>query len=171
MTAVIARPAFAGWTLEAPGPSDRDALDEMFARCSPLTVQLRFFGVRTDLPRAYVDAALAGVPERHDALVARQDGRVDALASLVTEPVTGSAELAVLVVDAAQRRGLGRALVQCLLERAAGRGVTCVTASVLPHRMALLQALERRVPVLEWVRSRDTVSAGFRLSPTEAHVR
>lgn len=151
--------------MDLPDPDDREALREMFSRCSPVTIQRRFFGVRADLPRGYLDAALAGDPSRHDAVVARRaDGRIDALASLVTDPITGSAELAVLVVDAAQRRGLGRVLVTHLLARAVGRGTTCVTASVLPGRIELLRALERRVPVLEWVQSRDTVSAGFRLS-------
>ena len=62
------------WRVDVVRPQDGPALAAMFARCSPETVRLRFFGRRHALPREYLDALLAGRPEVHDAVVAYRDG-------------------------------------------------------------------------------------------------
>jgi GNAT superfamily N-acetyltransferase len=133
-------------------PGDGPALQRMFADCSQETIVHRFFAPLRQLPDRYLAGALTGPPRRHDALVLRYgDGlHVAGLASLVTEPGSGGldAELGVLLADAWQGRGLGRALVEELLQRARERGVERVTASVLPGRTGLLRALARRLPVL-----------------------
>ncbi|WP_225845153.1 GNAT family N-acetyltransferase [Streptomyces sp. HPF1205] len=142
------------WYVEPAGPRDRAGLEALFASCSPETVRLRFFGLPRAFPRPYVDDALAGRPDLHDAVVGHRGDRSRpvGLAGLVARPHEegdGSgghrvAELAVLVADDWQRRGLGGAMTGTLLTRARDRGVTRVAASVLPHRAALLAALGRR---------------------------
>jgi len=54
------------------------------------------------------------------------------------------AELGLMVADAWQRQGVGAAMLDALLARARARGVTRVSAFVLPGRSALLAALTRR---------------------------
>jgi GNAT superfamily N-acetyltransferase len=109
---------------------------------------------------------LAGRPEVHDAVVARHGdrGELAGLASLAAGSDAGAeiAELAVLVVDAWQRQGLGGAMVDLLLGRARERGVVRVSASVMPGRSGLLGALARRVDVDSW--SPDSLSAVYRLA-------
>lgn len=137
----------AGWRIESAGPQDRDALAALFARCSAQSVRQRFFGRLGALPLPYLDGALAGPPDHHDAVVGHGGDRacLAGLASLVAEDPAGtSAELGVLVADACQRRGLGGAMMGVLLARARLRGVTRVTACVLPYRAPLLAALGRR---------------------------
>jgi GNAT superfamily N-acetyltransferase len=51
-------------------PDDGPALAALFARCSPETVRLRFFGRLRAFPREYLDAVLAGRADVHDAVVA-----------------------------------------------------------------------------------------------------
>jgi GNAT superfamily N-acetyltransferase len=138
----------------------------MFARCSPDTIGWRFFGRVAELPRRYVDSVLAGRPEVHDAVVARHGdrGELAGLASLAAGSDAGAeiAELAVLVVDAWQRQGLGGAMVDLLLGRARERGVVRVSASVMPGRSRLLGVLARRVEVDRW--SPDGLTGVYRLA-------
>lgn len=144
------------WHVEPAGPRDRAGLEALFASCSPGTVRLRFFGRLRALPQPYFGDVLAGRPDIHDAVVGHGGDRSRplGLASLVARPYEGEdggggggrrvADLAVLVTDDWQRRGLGGAMMGTLLARARDRGVTRVAASVLPHRAALLAALGRR---------------------------
>ena len=165
------------WQIGPVRPDDGPALHALFARCSPESVRQRFFGLLHELPRPYLEQVLAGRPNQHDAVVARGSTGLLALASLASGPApdagldpdsgTGVPELAVLVADRWQRRGLGTALVELLLERAGRRGRTEVSVSVLPERRALLAAMTRRLePVCGW---HDAYSLGgvYRLAPPE----
>ena len=141
------------WQVAPARPADRPALQALFAACSEESVRLRFFGQLRAFPGDYLDAALAGVPDTHDAVVVYRDGdrtRLAGLASLVAGPASSPdadpAELAVLVGDAWQRQGAGTAMITALLARARERGVARVRASVLPGRTALLTSLSRRLP-------------------------
>ena len=176
------------WRVDVVRPQDGPALAAMFARCSPETVRLRFFGHRHVLPREYLDALLAGRPELHDAVVAYRvgpDGRAHlvGLGSLAadsgpaTDANTGTgtgagstqegcaaAELGLLVADAWQRRGAGAAMLDVLFARARTRGVDRVSASVLTGRPGLLAALGRRAELVSASRSTDTLTGVYRLT-------
>ncbi|WP_199239317.1 GNAT family N-acetyltransferase [Streptomyces sp. ICBB 8177] len=148
-TRAASGPVASGWCVDGLRPGDRDALDTLFARCSPETVRLRFFGRLHRWPAPYLDSVLAGPAETHDAVVVRnpEGDQVLALAGLVavSDTVAGAAELGVLVADAWQRQGLGSAMLEVLLDRARRRGVRRVCANALPGRQALLAALARRL--------------------------
>jgi GNAT superfamily N-acetyltransferase len=166
MTTVIATGKRPVWGVDRARPDDRPRLEAMFAGCSAETIHQRFFGRPATWPSAYLAGVLAGRPAVHDAVVVRWgDGlHVAALASLVAGGASAdAAELGVLVTDAWQGCGLGRAVVQTLVDRARGRGVEVVTASVLADRTALLTALARRYRPVSWRRSADEVTGSFRL--------
>jgi GNAT superfamily N-acetyltransferase len=145
-------------------PADRDAIGALFARCSAQTRRLRFFGNVTELPPDYLAGALAAVPARHDALGAWQAGELVGLASVVA---TGDSigELAILVDDTHQRQRLGTAMAGELARRARARGVTRLTASVLPGRTALLEWLARHYRMQDITFGEDEVSAVYRIGP------
>lgn len=148
-----------GHRLAALGPGDRDALTALFARCSPETVRLRFFGFLRAFPEEYADALLSCRPMEHDAVLAYPDAhgctesypcacvRPVGLASLAAGPGTdpSSAELGVLVCDGWQRQGVGTAMAAALIVRARERGIARVSASVLPGRAALLRSMSDRL--------------------------
>jgi GNAT superfamily N-acetyltransferase len=169
MTTVIARPraielpaASGEWTIEPIRDADRAGLLELFASCSPETIQHRFFGPVREFPRRYLADLLAGTPDVHDAVVARHcDGMTLAgMASLgaVSEYGSGVAELGVLVTDAWQRQGLGTAMVELLVQRARARGVRHIAASVLPGRDDVFRVLDDRLPSHRVRRSRESTS-------------
>lgn len=155
------------WHVAAARPADAPALRELFAACSPETVRLRFFGLRRDFPPEYLEQVLAGRPEQHDAVVAYAPGRarirLAGLGSLALPPGERIAELGLLVADAWQRQGAGRALLDALLIRARARGVRHVSASVLPGRSALLAALGRRLPAEHLSYEADGPSGVYKL--------
>ncbi|MFI7675861.1 GNAT family N-acetyltransferase [Actinophytocola sp. NPDC049390] len=119
---------------------DGAALARMLARCSPETRYQRFHGVATAFPPAYLRRCLTG---EHTALVAEEGAEVVALASV--GPVFGEPdvhEVAAIVEDRWQSKGLGRELVATLLARA---GVAVVRMEVC--RTSLLGYLTSTLPV------------------------
>jgi GNAT superfamily N-acetyltransferase len=120
-------------------PDDTAALTRMMARCSPKTRYERFHGVVTEIPPAYLRCCLSG---EHIALVVEEDGEIVALASI--EPPEGAApEMAVIVEDGWQGKGVGRALVAALFAKV---GVTVVRMELC--RASLLEYVTSTLPVL-----------------------
>jgi len=122
-------------------PTDADALTRMMSRCSPRTRYLRFHGVVTEIPPAYLRRCLSG---EHTALVAEVDGEIVGLASVgavFEEPDVS--EAAVIVEDGWQGRGVGRALVAGLVAKT---GVTVLRMEVC--RTPLLTYLTENLPVI-----------------------
>jgi GNAT superfamily N-acetyltransferase len=142
--------------------ADRDAVAALFARCSAETRRLRFFGNVLAMPPGYLTDVLAEVPGQHDAVGAWRGRELVGLASLAAD-TPDSGELAVLVDDAHQRRGVGTRMIATLIARARVRGVTTVTASVLPGRTELLTRLGRHWPVEGIAAGADGVRARYRI--------
>jgi GNAT superfamily N-acetyltransferase len=121
-------------------PADADALAHMLSRCSPRTRYQRFHGIVDTFPPAYLRRCLTG---EHVALVAEEDDQVVALASVgpvFEEPAVH--EVAAIVEDRWQSKGLGRELVTTLLAHA---GVAVVRVEVCQN--SLLGYLTATLPV------------------------
>ncbi len=154
------------WRITPVRPEDRSDVQRLFAACSVASVRHRFRAPLPAFPARHLDELLAGPPERHDALAVRAGagGELVALGSLAQPygPSDGhTAELALLVVDAWQRRGLGRALTAALVERAARRGVTRVVAEVEHGRGRLLTAVGRGLTLVRRTADRDGITGVF----------
>ena len=111
---------------------DADRVRRLFERLSPQSIYRRFFTL-FPVPPASVLRHLTAVDHGdHEALAVLDGDDILALASW-DRPVHGStdAEIAVLVEDAWQHKGLGRALVRMLTAEAARRGITEINATVL----------------------------------------
>jgi GNAT superfamily N-acetyltransferase len=120
---------------------DADALSRMMDRCSPKTRYERFHGVVTEIPPAYLRRCLSG---EHIALVAEVDAEIVGLVSIgpvFEEP--DMPEVAVIVEDSWQGKGLGRALVAAVVAKA---GVTSVRMELC--RASLLAYVTATLPVL-----------------------
>jgi acyl-CoA synthetase (NDP forming)/RimJ/RimL family protein N-acetyltransferase len=148
-------------------PADGEALRRFHRGLSARTVYFRFFGAKPELTDEDV-AYFTGVDHRlRVALVAldRQEivgvGRFDALGD-------GSAEIAFLIQDAMQGRGLGSVLLEHLA--AAGRevGVERFVAEVLPENARMLGTFREAGYLLEQRREEDVIAVAFDIEPTAA---
>ena len=111
---------------------DRERLRRLWDRLSPETVYRRFFTLYPALPSAVLEHLLAADHRDHDGLVALDGDEIVAVARWDRTPSDGGrAELSVMVEDAWQHRGLGRALMAALTAEAARHGVTDFAATIL----------------------------------------
>lgn len=147
-------------------PQDTAALDRMWERCSPRTRYHRFHGVLRDFPENYLQACLTGANGTHEARVAEivtatpEQARIVGLAS--TGPVRDEPmirELGVLVEDAWQRQGIGRALANELFAQAAVAGVPRIRLELCRAQPELMQFLLGHLAVLTASSSGCDVSA------------
>lgn len=127
-------------------PDDKAALTRAYARLSQESRYRRFFSAAPELPDRLLHAAAEVDHDNHEALVAlpllsREIVGECRFIRLPDRPDT--AELAVTVADAWQRRGLGSALLACLSARALEVGIAYFNAQVLAENRAMLAMLAK----------------------------
>ena len=134
-------------------PDDEPRLVELFHRLSPRTVYQRFFRAYDRLPDhwyhrfAHVDyrTRLALVAERQEA----GGPLLHAVARYEPGEADGTTEIAIVVEDAWQHRGLGTLLLDALLAAAEARGIRRFRAYVLAGNMRMIDLLVRFTDVQE----------------------
>jgi GNAT superfamily N-acetyltransferase len=135
-------------------PGDHAQLREMLHRSSPTSVFRRFF---TLLPRDE-DLVLRPIVDvdhdRHEELVAVVGDEIVALAGYFRSAVDPTeADVAVIVEDAWQGRGIGRVLFGALGKMAWRRGITRFSGTILAENAPALQFLRALAPDLSLTRS------------------
>lgn len=140
-------------------PADEPALARFHAGLSPATVRLRYFhamGLEARTAHLRLGERCHVDYERELPLIAEEPA-ADGTAAIVavarldrdrTDPTT--AELAVVVSDAWQHRGLGTALVERLLAAAPREGYARLIAVLLPENAAMERLLTRAGFALRW---------------------
>jgi GNAT superfamily N-acetyltransferase len=130
-------------TLRRAGPADLAAVRAMHARCSPASLSQRYLAGGQGPADPQLARLLA--PASGCALVVEAPGafadRVVAVANLIGEGV--QAELAVLVEDAWQRRGIGTALLRRAASIAADTGFEALVIHTQAQNGAMRRALRR----------------------------
>jgi GNAT superfamily N-acetyltransferase len=111
---------------------DAERVRRLFGRLSPESIYRRFFTLFPAPPPRVVRQMTAVDHADHEAFAVLDGNEIVAIASW-DRPRHGSAdaEIAVLVEDAWQHRGLGRALVRMLTGDAARHGIKVLNATVL----------------------------------------
>lgn len=128
--------------------TDGDVLDAVFAGLSPRSRYLRFHSPIHGLGPPMRRALLAVDGRDHVALVATARGEPVGIARLIRDRLhPEEAEVAFEVVDAWQRRGVGRLLLTTLAEEAQRLGVRRLRALVLPENAAAFALLRSVFPV------------------------
>jgi len=115
--------------LRAPVAADAEAVLSFFEALSPESLSLRFHGARR-VDRALVEPFLDPDWTERGALLGCLDSEVVALASYTRLDGTDSAEVAFVVADAEQKRGIGTRLLEQLAARAREAGITEFVAEV-----------------------------------------
>ncbi|MFE0692059.1 GNAT family N-acetyltransferase [Streptomyces xiamenensis] len=114
------------------GPGDLAAARELHARCSPQTLRERYHGVRDAEEADRLLPHLLSPRFGHGVAARDRDGTLAGLGHLLWDGEGDEVELALLVPDGRQRRGVGTALLRRLLTLAAGAGYTEIYAVTSP---------------------------------------
>lgn len=128
-------------TLRFADITDLPAVARMHARCSPRSRYRRYMSGVTTPSRRHLVSLVA--PRYGYAVVAEApDGEIVGLGNLMWHRLAGDAEIALLVEDAWQRRGLGSALLRRLHRLAAQIGVDAVALHTHLDNVALIRVAE-----------------------------
>src|SRR4051812_18000243 len=112
-------------------PADAEALVALHARLSADTIYRRYFGARPHLSPTDVDRFTRVDGRARFALVAMRETDLVAVARYEGRPGESTAELAVVVDDALHHQGVGRLLLERLVDVAREAGLGVLAADVL----------------------------------------
>ena len=131
-------------------PDDESALAALYERLSPQTSYQRFFTVMRRLPPDWAHI-LANVDyDRRMAIVAiGPDGGLIAVARYAYDERAQEAEIAIVIEDRWQGRGLGKLLLGELVGYAEGKGIRRLRAYVLGDNLRMLKLLRRVTIVVD----------------------
>jgi GNAT superfamily N-acetyltransferase len=132
-------------------PDDESRLQSFFERLSPRTVYQRFFTEHRRLPAAWYREFANVDYGRRFALVAEEIGadgiRLRGVARWEPAEEAGALEIALVIEDAWQSRGLGTTLFRRLLETARARGWERFCADVLAENDRMLRMLRTQTGI------------------------
>lgn len=120
-------------------PDDADRLRAMHSRLSADTVYMRFFSLVRALPAREVERFTNVDHDDRVAFVALLRDEMVAVVRYDRQPGTADAEVAVVVEDAHQGRGLGPLLLEHLAAAGEERGIERFVANVLPSNRRMLE--------------------------------
>ena len=121
--------------------ADRAALAEMFARLSPETIHRRFHAPYPRVPGWALDRLIGAVGRDRGSLVAVVGARIVGHAMNVGIGDGREAEVAVVVEDGWQSRGVGKLLLAALATEARGRGVEVFTCYTLAENLRAVRLI------------------------------
>jgi RimJ/RimL family protein N-acetyltransferase len=152
-------------TLRPIRPEDEPGLIAFHARLSPETAFQRFHAALPRLPTNWAHF-LANVDyDRRMAIVALDGGQFIAVARYDRSEAAEEAEVAIVVQDQWQERGLGTILLTELLGYAEARGIRRFRAYVLADNYRMLDMVSRVGQVLERHTDSGVISVVFRPRP------
>jgi acyl-CoA synthetase (NDP forming)/GNAT superfamily N-acetyltransferase len=151
---------------------DRQALKDLFSRCSPESIRFRFLSQVKELTEDMLDRLTDVDGSSHIALVVTQgegpDERIVAVGRYQADPDRPNvAEVSFLVEDAMQRRGIGTLLLDALAELARERGVTRFSADVLADNRQMLSVFRKAGYALSATTSYGVTQLEFPIAQTE----
>jgi acetyltransferase len=131
-------------------PEDETALTALYARLSPQTAYQRFFTVMRRLPPDWAHILTHVDYDRRMAIVAlAPGGDLIGVARYAYDAEAQEAEIAIVLEDRWQGRGLGTVLLDDLLAYAGQKGIRRFRAYVLADNARMLKLLRRVATVLD----------------------
>jgi RimJ/RimL family protein N-acetyltransferase len=127
-------------------PADRQPLADAFDRLSDRSRRQRFLGPKPRLSARELDYLTDVDHVSHEALVAIDEtsGQIVGIGRYAAGTPGGvAADMALVVVDDWQRRGIGHGLAMRLLERACANGIRRLTGTALADNVRVRTLLER----------------------------
>ena len=144
-------------------PDDAAGLTALYGRLSPESAYQRFFTVMRRLPPDWARILASPDQDRQAAIVATDPaGELIGVARHMPGTTPDEVEIALVVEDAWQGRGLGTALLRALLDRARERGLSRFVAYVLADNQRMLRLVEALGVVTERTLDHGVVTVRFR---------
>jgi acetyltransferase len=151
---------------------DAAALTQLYDRLSPESAYQRFFAVMRRLPPDWARILADVDHDRRSAIVAAgPGGELVGVARYGTVPGADEAEIALVVEDAWQHRGLGTILLSALLDHAESRGIARFLAYVLADNHRMLRLIGRLGVVTERTLDQGVVTIRFTRRPDHEGAR
>jgi GNAT superfamily N-acetyltransferase len=147
-------------------PRDRELLRAFHAGLSRQTVYFRYFTAKPRLPDRYVDTFTRVDPSRHMVLFAFAGDVLIAMASYDRCGDTDSAEVAFVVDDAHQGRGLGTVLLEHLASIARTNGIHHFVADTLAENDPMLAVFHDTGFTSQRKQDQGVVHLSFPIDPT-----
>ncbi len=136
-------------------PEDEPAEHEMLSSLSEETLRTRFFSTIKDISHEWLILFCNIDYDRHMAIVAEvrenRKKKMIGVARLIMNPELTSGELAVLVHDRFQGKGLGYKFVEVLIGIAREKGIEDIRAEVLTENERMLKILRRLGFTTQWL--------------------
>jgi GNAT superfamily N-acetyltransferase len=127
-------------------PDDRERLRRLSLRLSPRTVYRRFLGPLPRFGEPLLDRLVDVDHLDREAVAALVGDEIVGVVRYVRQPGQQTAELALVVADQWQGRGLGRLLLHRLARLARLRRIRAFTGTVLADNLPMLQLLRSVSP-------------------------
>lgn len=128
------------------GAGDRDLLCRLFRRLSPESIYRRFMSPIAELADTSLDRLLDLDHLNREALALFDGDEIIGVARYSRRPETASAEIAIVVADAWQHRGLGQYLLRRLGRLAQRRGIGVFTGTALGENREIVRLARRLAP-------------------------
>ena len=148
-------------------PEDADALVALHERLSQQTRYFRFFGPYPHLSQRDIERFTVVDHDRRVAIVATLGADLIGVARYETT-APGTAEVAFVIEDAHQGRGLGPLLLEHLAAAARERGISRFEADVLPSNRRMLRVFIDAGYSAQRAFDADAVHVTFAIEPTAA---
>lgn len=156
-------------TLRLAGADDAEAIVGLITRLSAQSRHQRFFGART-LNAETARHLVAAEPGLGLALVGEHGGRLVAHAGFYTTPLDhGRAEVAFVVAEELQGKGVGTRLLERLAAHARRRGISAFDAYVQAANRSMLDVFRDSGFALRQTLERGIVHVTLSLDPTRAY--
>jgi GNAT superfamily N-acetyltransferase len=151
-------------------PSDADGLRAFHARLSHESIVLRFFGPHPRLSDAEVERFTHVDGTDRVAFVAEHEGHIVAVCRYDRAPGQDEAEIAFVVDDDHQSRGLGTILLQHLAGAARARGIRRLRADTLSENFKMLHVFRDAGFPRTFTRASEVMGVVMDISgPTPSH--
>jgi acetate---CoA ligase (ADP-forming) len=149
-------------------PEDANELVAFHGRLSPNSIVLRYFGPHPVLSEREVQHFTNVDGTDRVALVAERDNRIVAVARYDRDPGADEAEVAFLVDDAFQGKGVGTILLEHLVAIAGHHGIVRFIADTLSENHRMLSLLRDAGFARQYERSSGVIRVVLDIAPTHA---
>ena len=130
--------------------ADRSALAQLPTRVSPRSAIMRFHGALTSLSEPLLDRLVDLEDGLREAVVAIDGADIVGVARFVRDSTQSeTAEMAILVADDWQHRGVAQALVQPLIESAVTGGIRRFRGDMLAENLAARHFMSGLGPIVD----------------------